>query len=128
MLSDFQKSDENRTLWASHPVCGQSASMKPQSWTHCAGGVSDRTESMSMCWVRSGWGEGHDGRVELRRSRKEGLAMPLQAVLTAFSKAAEIMHIRLQGDCEKIELSFLSGRAFRWMKAEMHIQILIHLC
>ena len=57
-----------------------------------AGGVSNRTESMSMCWVRSGWGQGHDGRVELRRSREEGLAMPLQAVLTAFSRAAEIMH------------------------------------
>lgn len=93
-----------------------------------AGGVSNRTESMSMCWVRSGWGQGHDGRVELRRSREEGLAMPLQAVLTAFSRAAEIMHRCLQGDCEKTELSFLSGRAFRWMKGEMHIQILIHWC
>ena len=50
--------------------------------------------------MRSGWGEGHDRRVELHRSREGGLAMPLQAVLTAFSRAAEIMHRCLQGDCE----------------------------
>ena len=55
-----------------------------------AGGVSNRTESMSMCWVRSGWGQGHDGRVELRRSREEGLAMPLQAVLTAKITTPEV--------------------------------------
>ena len=80
--------------------------------------MSDRTKSMNTSGVRRGCGEGHDGRVELHR-RGEGLAVPLQAVVTAFSRA-EIMHRCLQGDCGKIELPFLSGRAFRWMKAEMY--------
>ena len=76
-------------MWAE---CLYEASVMDALLRASAGGVSNRTESMSMCWVRSGWGQGHDGRVELRRSREEGLAMPLQAVLTAFSRAAEIMH------------------------------------
>lgn len=109
VLSDFQKEDENRVLCVSHPVCGHSGSIKCHSWM-CAlsegWGVGDRTKPVRAYGIRGG---GHDRRVELCRRRQEGLAGPLQARVSTFSRA-----VRLSTDpCKetgKSKSPFLSRR------------------